>query len=396
MGIATVEGDEKIACRICGERTHAVKLHLKERHPEVSEADYQARFPGAPMFSPLATKRLEEQQRMKASLIAAPAIVTTEEDPMGVVAESTSYLHEVFGLGSAPAARNKRTGDPLPVETFQVGRNLRHFIPDKDPAYVFNIDLLKIGLMALKVNENAYFWGHAGTGKTSLFEQICAHTGRPWLRIQHTRNTEESHIVGEKTVEGGNVRFVLGPLAFAMKFGLLYCADEYDFAMPSVTALYQPVLEGKPLIIKEADEENRMIRPHPHFRICGTGNTNGQGDETGLYQGTLLQNAANYERFGVVEEVKYMDPKIEVQVIVGQAKVTKEIAEKLVNFGKMAREAYAAQKLGLPPSPRALIKAARNGRMLGDPVKGLWLAYINRLSRIDQLAADEILKRIAF
>ena len=28
-------------------------------------------------------------------------------------------------------------------------------------------------------------------------------------------------------------------------------------------------------------------------------NTNGSGDETGLYQGTLIQNSANYDRFGM-------------------------------------------------------------------------------------------------
>jgi cobaltochelatase CobS len=389
MGV-TMEGDGKIACAICGERTHVIKAHLRERHPEISEGDYQARFPGAPMLSAMAVERLKEQ-RMKVTPTAAAA---PTDDPMAIVMEEGNFLHDVFDLGGAAAARNKKTGAPIPVDTVKAGRGLGHFVPEKDPAYVFNIDLLKVCLMGLKIRKNTLLWGHAGVGKTTVWEQICAHTGRPWIRIQHTRNTEESHIIGEKTVEGGNVRFVLGPLAFAMKFGLLYCADEYDFGMPSVLSLYQPVLEGKPLVIKEADEENRVIRPHPSFRFVATGNTNGQGDETGLYQGTLLQNAANYERFGIVKEVKYQDPKVEAQIIAAQARVPKDIAEKLVGFAKMAREAFDAQRLGLPPSPRAMINAAENGRMLGDWREGVNLAYLARLNRVDQMAANEILDRI--
>jgi len=387
------DADGKIACRICGHRTHILKLHLNEHHPGLTEAQYQADYPGAPMFSPVALRKLEEQRVSKA-VLASPAIVS-ESDPMAVTM-GKGNLHEVFGLGTAKAAFNKRTGAPLQVTTIVAGKGLAHFVPDKDPAYVFNIDLLKLCLMALEFNEPAYLWGHAGTGKSSVWEQVAAHTGRPIIRIQHTRNTEESHILGEKTVENGNVRFVLGPLAFAMKYGLTYQADEYDFGMPSVLAVYQPVLEGKPLVIKEADEENRVIRPHPNFRMVGTGNTNGQGDETGLYQGTLLQNAANYERFGIVEEVKYMDAKAEVQVIAGQAGVPKEIAEKLVTLATQCRQAFADQKLGLPPSPRAMIKAAKQGRVLGDWVAGIKLAYVNRLSRTDQVAVGELLKRVAF
>lgn len=49
-----------------------------------------------------------------------------------------------------------------------------------------------------------------------------------------------------------------------MKHGWMYLADEYDFAQPNVLSVYQAVLEGKPLYIKEADAANRVIKPHPN------------------------------------------------------------------------------------------------------------------------------------
>lgn len=389
---AEESADGKISCRVCGARTHLILAHLKDAHPELTEAEYVNAHPGAPMMSPVALRKLAER-RSAIAMLATPALEV--EDPMHVMSDR-GFMHEVFDLGSAKAAMSASTGKPIPTSTFKTGPGLSHFVPEKDPGYVFDINVLKIGLMALERGYNALFWGHAGTGKSSIWKQIAAHSGRPTIRIQHTRNTEESHIIGEKTVENGSVRFVLGPLAFAMKFGLLYVADEYDFAMPSVLSVYQPIMEGEPLIIKEADEANRIIRPHANFRFVATGNTNGTGDDTGLYQGTLLQNSANYERFHVVKEVKYMDKKLEAQIIKSQGRVPQEVAEKLVNFATQAREAYGNGKLGSPPSPRAMINAAKIGSDLGDRAEGIRFAYINRLSRIDAEAANEVLRRISF
>jgi cobaltochelatase CobS len=382
-------GDGKIACAICGERVHVMKLHLQEAHPKVTLEAYKVKFPDAPVLSPTALAKLEEARRKTASAPAPTGIPTDIETGQGA-------LHEVFRLGTVKAAMNARTGAPLPITVYRAPPALRHFVPEVDPAYIFPIDLLKTGVMALEMRMPALFWGHAGTGKSSMWEQIHANIGKPIIRIQHTRNTEESHVVGQWVVRDGRTVFELGPLAFAMKFGLTYLADEYDFAMPSVLSVYQPVMEGKPMVIKEADEANRIIRPHPLFRFVATGNTNGTGDETGLYQGTLLQNAANYERFAVVEEVRYMDRKTETQVVAAQAQLSKEIAEKLVNFANQCREAYAQQKLGVPPSPRAMIHAGIIGRLRGDMTAGLRLAYINRLPRVDQEAANEVLRRIVF
>src|SRR5690606_28822452 len=156
-------------------------------------------------------------------------------------------------------------------------------IPDKDPSYIFDINIVKSIIMGLEMNLPILLWGHAGTGKTTALEQVCAYTGRPFVRVQHTANTEEADIEGTWRVMNGDMTFQDGPLPFCMEEGIVFCADEYDFASPMVLSLYQAVLEGKPLRIKAA---NKSVRPHPEFRFVATGNTNGAGDETGLYAGT--------------------------------------------------------------------------------------------------------------
>jgi len=248
--------------------------------------------------------------------------------------------------------------------------------------------------MAIELNDPFMVWGHTGTGKTTILEQTFANTNRPCIRVQHTANMEERDIIGQFLVKDGETYFNLGPLAMAMKYGWVYLADEYDFALPSVTSVYQAVLEGKPLIIKEADAENRIIRPHPNFRFVATGNTNGTGDETFLYGGTVVQNAANYDRFGVVIEKKYMLPELEVAMIVKKARIQAADARKIVEFGNRIRESYADGKLSAPISPRTLLRVASIGLAKGNYRAGIELTYSNKLSRVDAEVSNSLAQRI--
>ena len=45
----TTTTDNKIECAICGARIHAVQMHLRDEHPEVSLSDFKRDFPEAPL-----------------------------------------------------------------------------------------------------------------------------------------------------------------------------------------------------------------------------------------------------------------------------------------------------------------------------------------------------------
>lgn len=400
--------DGKIGCRICGSREHVIKAHLASHHPEMNIEQYTETYPDAPILSDVAKNHMERKRKQQAEEATrvvdqeTNTVTETKKEEIKVkdldgFKEKTGYLHQVFDLGDAAGSR-RANGGPIGIQVFEAPEELNIYIPAKDEDYVFPIDVLKVVMAGLMLNKPIYLWGHAGTGKSTIFEQIMARTGRPWIRVQHTRNTEESHVLGQWIVKDGATQFELGPLPYAMKHGLTYLADEYDFAMPSVMALYQPVLEGKALVIKDADMENRIIKPHPMFRFVATGNTNGTGDETGLYSGTLIQNAANYERFGIVKQVHYIDKETELKVVVKKAGIPKELKSKIIkmiDFATSAREAFGNGRIGIPPSPRAMINAAENGIVLSSFEEGIRLAYINRLSMTDKAAAEELLKRMA-
>ena len=374
----------RIVCEICKAEVHSIQIHIKNDHPDWSIDQYKEKYPDAPLLSELAIQKLREKEAERA---AASAPAEKSASP----AASGNFLHEVFDLGAVKGAMNAR-GNPIPVTV--LSESDLEMVPDTDKNYVFELENLKNALMAIELNIPLYVWGHAGTGKTTMLEQICSRTKRPLLRVQHTLNTEEAHIVGQWTARGGETIFELGPLAMAMKHGWVYLADEYDFALPSVLSVYQPVLEGKALVIKEADAANRIIRPHPDFRFVATGNTNGSGDETGLYQGTNIQNAANYDRFHMVLEVKYMLPELEEKILVNQAGIAVADAQKLVEFANRVRENYDGNKISSPISPRTLIAAAQIGLRKGKYRTGISLAFANKLNKVDKEVVDGLAQRV--
>ena len=390
---------EKIKCELCSAEVHAIQMHLKSDHPGVSIDQYIRDFPDAPLMSELAKQKLAEKRAAKVGadeeggkieMAGTSAATVSTLIPKGAVTKKA--FNEVFNLGKAKGAFSSK-GDPIPISVIYSSDH-PDMVPVSSDDYVYDIDELKNVILAIELNIPCYVWGHKGSGKSELFEQIAARTGRGFMRVQHTVNTEESHIAGQWTVKDGHTVFELGPLPMAMINGWTYCADEYDFALPSVLSVYQAVLEGKPLVIKEADAANRIIKPHPNFRFVATGNTNGSGDETGLYQGTNIQNSANYDRFGMVIHKQYMKKSAESLILQNRVGLVKEDADKMVEFASLVREAYDGAKISDVVSPRTLIYAAKIGVKRGSFRQGITLSFINKLSKVDREVVDGLAQRI--
>jgi cobaltochelatase CobS len=391
--------DAKIRCMACGGLVHSIAQHLKESHPTMTMDDYTSQYPTAPLLSETAKAVIAKHQADKAAAAAAarPVAMAMPAAAASVVSPPPAPLkkafHELFGFEATNPAAMSASKQPVMI-TFVDTHKDREMIPVIDPEYVFDVQITKNICLAVELGIPAYVWGHAGTGKTTLVKQVAARTNRPTIRVQHTINTEEAHIIGQWVVKNGETVYQLGPLPQAMLNGWAYIADEYDFALPSVLSVYQPVLEGEPLYIKDAPPEMRLIKPTTNFRFFATGNTNGGGDDSGLYQGTSIQNAANYERFGMVERVNYLPETTEQVIIMNRAGIPAGDAKKLVDFAKDIRASYERGALSATISPRSLIFAANFGVRRGSYRIGLNLAFINRLNKVDREVCDGIASRV--
>ena len=184
--------DETIKCAICGARVHAIHMHLKSDHSEVTPEEYKEKYPGEPMFSQKAIEAIKKREAEKAKEAAAG----TPGEKVNTHTHSTSkkvVFHDLFGLGRN-AATISASGKDIMVTQCAPAAEYESMIPEVDPNYVFNLDILKTLMMGLEMRIPTYLWGHAGTGKTTIFEQIAAYTRRPLFRVQHTANMEEEHL----------------------------------------------------------------------------------------------------------------------------------------------------------------------------------------------------------
>ena len=410
QSVETLNDDETILCMIDNAKVHSIKIPLREKYPETWTLDkYKEKYPDAPLLSPKAARLIEERSKKGKNKAIGSSTHDEQAKTVGFFAKdlqrdgivsseltkTQQHFHEVFQLGNAALAFTTG-GNPISISVFCGHTDIAlDYLPTPNDNYVYDIDLLKDIIVGFEISAPIYLWGMHGTGKTTILQQAAARTGRPFVRVQHTMNMQESDVLGQWTVRDGSTYYQPGPLIMAMMNGWVYCADEYDFAMPAVAAVYQPVLEGQNLIVKDAPSHYRRIVPHPEFRFVATGNTNGTGDETGLYAGTQIMNAANFSRFEITREVKYMSAEHEMEILISQMKMMKDDARRFVEVANTVREAFSEGKISTTISTRELISSARLGIIFGGKwLKGLDLAFCSRLSRVDAETVKGLIQRV--
>ena len=135
-----------------------------------------------------------------------------------------------------------------------------------------------------------------------------------------------------------------GPLALAMRYGGICLVNELDMASPEVAAGLHGILDGSPLCIPENGGE--LIIPHPMFRFVATANTNGAGDDTGLYQGTQRQNLAFTDRF-ILCEMGYPDSSVEKKLLRDRyPTLPVSLCETMVDYANEVRRLFMGEVSG--------------------------------------------------
>ncbi len=256
---------------------------------------------------------------------------------------------EVFGLSGKP-------GFDFNVPTFEWDAPHPH-VPVADEGYIFRPAELFRVLYAILTNQRAYLHGDTGTGKTTLIEQTAARLAWPFMRVNFDSEVTRADLMGRDTLsnEGGVTvsKFVDGILPQMMGGPYIGCFDELDFVRPDVAYVMQRALEGDGLMLTE--DGGRMVRPHPLFRLFATGNTVGQGDEKGLYQGARAQSMALLDRFTVWVCVGYLNKKDRLKLIKKRTPaLSKKRAEQISQYVTEHIEAFTTAKVLQPLSPRGV------------------------------------------
>ena len=187
-----------------------------------------------------------------------------------------------------------------------------------------------------------YITGLSGNGKTTMVQQICATTGREFVRANITKETDEDDLLGGFRLVNGESVWVDGPAVIAMKRGAILLLDEVDLNPDKIMCL-QPVMEGNPIFLKKI---NQYIYPKRGFNILATANTKGQGGEESLkFIGTSVMNEAFLERFAITIEHDYPSRITEKKIVLNMMRreecVDESFAENLVRWAETIRKTFA-------------------------------------------------------
>jgi len=294
-------------------------------------------------------------------------------------------------------------GYPAPA----VGSPEHHFIPEIDPNYLFRPDLLRdiLGFHLLRaegnIKESFMLFGAKGAGKTSLIDQVAARLNIPCLSVTGHSRMEVPELLGKNTLIDGDILWQDGPLTTAMRCGYWFVLSEYDLLDPGTQAGLNDIAEGRPLVLE--DNGGEIIKPQPSFRFFVTGNTNGGGDATGSYQGTILQNAAFLDRFMMVE-VGYPTTAEEDKILEKAVPLMDgHIRRKLIDVANEIRKLHTGDEktpaqIDLTCSTRALIRWAKfllYFKNTDSPViYSMHRAFGNAAERSVKIMLEEITQRI--
>lgn len=215
------------------------------------------------------------------------------------------------------------------------------FVPDRLDTYVpfgFFDDLRDI--INSKIFYPVYITGHSGNGKTLMVEQVCASLGRELIRVNITKRTDETDLIGSYELIDGNTIRREGPVLTAMRRGAVLLLDEVDLGTEDLLCL-QPILEGKPYFDKKTGE---IVHAAFGFNVLATANTKGKGDADGRYLGANVMNEAMLERFALTEEQDYPDAKTERRILAKNFEALEvsddDFIDRLVTWAEVIRKSF--------------------------------------------------------
>ncbi|MCB1563789.1 MAG: AAA family ATPase, partial [Alphaproteobacteria bacterium] len=161
-------------------------------------------------------------------------------------------------------------------------------VPAIDPTYQFDHDTTLAVLAGFAHNRRVMVQGYHGTGKSTHIEQVAARLNWPCVRINLDSHVSRVDLIGKDAIVLKENKQITewrdGLLPWSLQNPVALVFDEYDAGRPDVMFVIQRVLENEGRLTLL--DQNRVIRPHPAFRLFATANTVGLGDTTGLYHGT--------------------------------------------------------------------------------------------------------------
>ncbi len=239
--------------------------------------------------------------------------------------------------------------------------------------------------------------GPAGCGKTRATEAIFAKRGQQLHIVQCTPRSRADDLEGKDELvrDGDHVvtQFTPAAPAIASRDGHGLLLDEADAAPAAAMYSIYRLLDGGEMHIVRAGLDS-VIPRHADFRIVGTQNTEGRGDERGLYHARSYQDEAFLDRWGNTVRVGYLEPDQEVIVLRKRTGISSAKAQRLLEAAAAMRKAHDQDEIMFAISMRRTLAVAANLAAGRTPEASWLLACLNRATASDASKMRDVLQRI--
>ena len=309
---------------------------------------------------------------------------------------------------------NKKTDKEIPDleidvrETFDIDIDLKvmafkesnEYVPSIDESYKFDKNTTLAILAGFSHNRRVMIQGYHGSGKSTHIEQVAARLNWPCIRVNLDSHISRIDLLGKDAItlkDGKQItEFKEGILPWALQTPTALVFDEYDAGRPDVMFVIQRVLEveGKLTLL----DQNKVISPHPGFRLFATANTVGLGDTSGLYHGTQQINQGQMDRWHIVSTLNYLDPELELKVVLSKVpsldnKEGLEVARNMISVANLSRQGFANGDISTLMSPRTVISWAENFKIFSDLNKSFEITFLNKCDETERVIIAEYFQR---
>ena len=274
------------------------------------------------------------------------------------------------------------------------------WVPDIDDGYIFDKETTLSILAGFNHNRRVMVQGFHGTGKSTHIEQIAARLNWPCVRINLDSHISRIDLLGKDAIklkDGKQItEFQEGMLPWSIQNPVALVFDEYDAGRPDVMFVIQRILEveGKLTLL----DQNKVITPHPSFRLFATTNTVGLGDVTGLYHGTQQINQGQMDRWHILSTLNYLDANQELKVVLSKVSEfntnkNQEILTNMIKLANLTRSGFENGDISILMSPRTVISWAQNYKIFKDVVDSFKLTFLNKCDDLEKPIIAEYFQR---
>lgn len=262
-------------------------------------------------------------------------------------------LSSIAGL---PDSKRDRVFKPFKLTDWP--EEVRCDIPEVDPMYKWDPNILEALWLAYHLDEKAILVGPPGTGKTTAVKQFAALMVQPYGRFNGKDGIDGSAFLGSIWATNKGMEWKDGLMPQCCVHGYITCIDEVMKLPPGIQMALQSLYEKGGFLMlddKPGTIRDKHVYPSPSFRLFCTDNTKGTGDNIDKYAAGQMQDVSTLDRFAITVNVGYLDKYDEIEMLKKRYPEAKEEeVNKVVSFAGLVRTAFMQGNLAVTLSPRGL------------------------------------------